>query len=49
MKTVVITLQVNTDESDDFIKTDIEQELNCCSILPDIINIDISDNETKAK
>ena len=47
MKKVVITLQIDTDESDNFIKTDIERELNCCSILPDIVNIDISDNETK--
>ncbi len=50
-KKILVYMEVDTDNSDSFIKHDIEQELNCCScfyenIVIKIMNVKDNKNET---
>ena len=49
-KKILVYMEVDTDNSDSFIKHDIEQELNCCScsyeyIIVNVIDIEENENE----
>lgn len=42
MKRIIITLEADTDETDEFIKQDLENEINCCSIYYEVKDIEIN-------